>query len=73
MPRTASSRSRLPRPTRSFTERGLWNTFRTCGRDDQQGGVAGAYLAANFKDAKIAVVHDKTPTARASPTRPRRR
>ena len=24
-----------------ITERGLWNTFRTCGRDDQQGGVAG--------------------------------
>lgn len=44
-----------------FTERGLWNTFRTCGRDDQQGGIAGAYLAANFKDAKIAVIHDKTP------------
>ena len=61
MPRTASSRSRRRRPTRSCTERGLWNTFRTCGRDDQQGAVAGAYLAANFKDAKIAVVHDKTP------------
>ncbi|MDW9433672.1 ABC transporter substrate-binding protein [Sinorhizobium meliloti] len=44
-----------------FTERGLWNTFRTCGRDDQQGAVAGAYLAANFKDATIAVIHDKTP------------
>ena len=43
-----------------FTERGLWNTVRTCGRDDQQGAVAGAYLAANFKDAKIAVIHDKT-------------
>ena len=43
-----------------FTERGLWNVFRTCGRDDQQGAIAGAYLAANFKDAKIAVVHDKT-------------
>ncbi len=28
-----------------FTERGMWNTFRTCGRDDQQGGVAGKYLA----------------------------
>src|SRR6185369_12217547 len=44
-----------------LTERGLWNTFRTCGRDDQQGAVAGGYLAANFKDAKIAVIHDKTP------------
>ncbi len=45
----------------TFTERGLWNTFRTCGRDDQQGAVAGAYIAANFKDAKIAFLHDKTP------------
>lgn len=44
-----------------YTERGLWNTFRTCGRDDQQGVVAGDYLAQNFKDAKIAVIHDKTP------------
>jgi branched-chain amino acid transport system substrate-binding protein len=44
-----------------FTERGLWNVFRTCGRDDQQGAVAGAYLAEKFKDAKIAVIHDKTP------------
>src|SRR6478735_7624843 len=44
-----------------FTERGLWNTFRTCGRDDQQGAIAGKYLADHFKDAKIAVVHDKTP------------
>jgi branched-chain amino acid transport system substrate-binding protein len=44
-----------------FTERGLWNVFRTCGRDDQQGSIAGAYIAANFKDAKVAVVHDKTP------------
>ena len=44
-----------------FTERDLWNTFRTCGRDDQQGTIAGAYLAEKFKDAKIAVIHDKTP------------
>ena len=44
-----------------FTERGLWNTFRTCGRDDQQGDVAGAYIIERFKDAKIAVIHDKTP------------
>src|SRR5690606_27417477 len=44
-----------------FTEAGLWNTIRVCGRDDQQGDIAGAYIAANFKDAKIAVIHDKTP------------
>jgi len=42
------------------TERGMWNVFRTCGRDDQQGAVAGAYIAKNLKDKKIAIVHDKT-------------
>jgi branched-chain amino acid transport system substrate-binding protein len=44
-----------------FTDRGLWNTFRICGRDDQQGAVAGAYLADRFKGKKVAVIHDKTP------------
>ena len=43
-----------------ITERGLWNVFRTCGRDDQQGAVAGDYIAKNFKGKKVAVVHDKT-------------
>ena len=43
-----------------FTDRGLWNTFRTCGRDNQQGSVAGDYLATNFKEKKIFLVHDKT-------------
>jgi branched-chain amino acid transport system substrate-binding protein len=43
-----------------ITERGLWNVFRTCGRDDQQGEVAGAYIADKFKGKKIAIVHDKT-------------
>ncbi|CEJ13686.1 branched-chain amino acid ABC transporter substrate-binding protein [Phreatobacter sp. AB_2022a] len=42
------------------TERGQWNAFRTCGRDDQQGAVAGAYLAQHYRDKKIAIVHDKT-------------
>jgi branched-chain amino acid transport system substrate-binding protein len=42
------------------TERGMWNIFRTCGRDDQQGAVAGAYIAKNFKGKKVAMVHDKT-------------
>jgi branched-chain amino acid transport system substrate-binding protein len=44
----------------TFTERNLWNTFRVCGRDDQQGGVAGAYLAKTYKGKNIAVLHDKT-------------
>ncbi len=43
------------------TERGLPMVFRTCGRDDQQGAVAGAYIAENKKDEKVAVIHDKTP------------
>src|SRR6187549_1580005 len=42
------------------TERSMWNIFRTCGRDDQQGAVAGDYIAKNFKGKKIAIVHDKT-------------
>lgn len=42
------------------TERGMWNVFRTCGRDDQQGGVAAAYILKHMKGKKIAVVHDKT-------------
>jgi len=45
----------------AYTERKLWNTFRTAGRDDQQGPVAGAFLAEKFKDGKIAIVHDKSP------------
>jgi branched-chain amino acid transport system substrate-binding protein len=43
-----------------ITERKLWNVFRTCGRDDQQGGVAGKYIADHLKDKKVAIVHDKT-------------
>jgi branched-chain amino acid transport system substrate-binding protein len=43
-----------------ITERKMWNVFRTCGRDDQQGAVAGDYIAKNFKGKRIAVVHDKT-------------
>ena len=42
------------------TERGMWNIFRDCGRDDQQGKVAGTYILNHFKGKKIAIVHDKT-------------
>ncbi len=35
-------------------------SYRVCGRDDQQGSVAGNYLAANFKDKNVAILDDKT-------------
>lgn len=41
-------------------ERAGPNIYRVCGRDDQQGGIAGKYLAANFADKNIAFVDDKT-------------
>jgi branched-chain amino acid transport system substrate-binding protein len=41
-------------------ERAGPGVFRVCGRDDQQGSVAGAYIAKNFKDKAVAVVHDKS-------------
>jgi branched-chain amino acid transport system substrate-binding protein len=42
------------------TEREMWNIFRTCGRDDQQGPVAGAIIAEKFTGKRVAIVHDKT-------------
>ncbi|MBP7066194.1 branched-chain amino acid ABC transporter substrate-binding protein [Ferrovibrio sp.] len=44
----------------TFTDRGYKNTFRVCGRDDQQGMVAGDYIADKFKGKKVAILHDKT-------------
>jgi branched-chain amino acid transport system substrate-binding protein len=44
----------------TVTERNMWNIFRVCGRDDQQGQVAGEYILKHLKGKKIAVVHDKT-------------
>jgi branched-chain amino acid transport system substrate-binding protein len=43
-----------------FTERKLWNVARVCGRDDQQGAVAGDYIAKNFKGKNVAILNDKT-------------
>ena len=42
------------------TDRKLWDAFRTCGRDDQQGLVWAEYARDHLKGKKIAVVHDKT-------------
>lgn len=41
------------------TERGLGAMFRMCGRDDQQGVVAGDYIVDTLKAKKVAVIHDK--------------
>src|SRR6202012_5758346 len=43
-----------------FTERKLWNVARVCGRDDQQGSVAGDYIAKNYKGKNVAILNDKT-------------
>lgn len=41
-----------------LTDRGLDNVFRVVGRDDQQGLIAGRYLAERWGDQRIAIVHD---------------
>jgi branched-chain amino acid transport system substrate-binding protein len=42
------------------TDRGLWDVFRTSGRDDQQGILWAELARDKLKDKKIAVVHDNT-------------
>jgi len=36
------------------------NVFRVCGRDDQQGTVAGTYMAQKYKGKNIAIIHDQS-------------
>lgn len=43
-----------------FTERKLWNVARVCGRDDQQGLIAAAYIAKNYAGKNVAILNDKT-------------
>ncbi|HXE25371.1 MAG TPA: branched-chain amino acid ABC transporter substrate-binding protein [Roseiarcus sp.] len=42
------------------TDRKLWDAFRVCGRDDQQGLVWAELARDKLKGKKIAVIHDKT-------------
>ena len=43
----------------AVTERGLKTVLRMCGRDDQQGVVAGDYIVDMLKAKKVAVINDK--------------
>jgi branched-chain amino acid transport system substrate-binding protein len=44
----------------AYTDNGSWNTFRLCGRDDQQGKVAGEYMATHDGGKRIAILNDNT-------------
>ena len=48
------------------TDRGLKNVFAIAGRDDQQGQVAGGYLADHFRARRSPSSTTRAPTARAS-------
>lgn len=45
----------------AFTDKRAGPTiYRVCGRDDQQGAIAGKYLIEKYKGKKVAVVNDKS-------------
>ncbi len=55
-----SPASTNPAFTDDAFKKGWINVFRVCGRDDQQGQVAGSYLAAHFKGKPVAIIDDKS-------------
>ena len=57
--KTAFSRSLPPRPTRPSLSARCGTSSAFAGRDNQQGQVAGEYIAKHFKGKKIAIVHGK--------------
>ena len=53
--------------------KGNTTVFRTCGRDDVQGATVGAYILKHTRTRRSRSCTTSRPTAKASPTRPRRR
>jgi branched-chain amino acid transport system substrate-binding protein len=49
-----------PAVTEGPAAKGVVTIFRTCGRDDQQGGFAGRWVAENYMGGKVAILHDKS-------------
>jgi branched-chain amino acid transport system substrate-binding protein len=49
-----------PKFTEDAATAGWGTVFRTCGRDDQQGDFAGAWIAEHFKGKNVAIVDDKS-------------
>jgi len=49
-----------PALTEGAAEKGWKNVFRTCGRDDAQGLVAGKFLAEKYAGKNVAIIHDKS-------------
>jgi branched-chain amino acid transport system substrate-binding protein len=46
-----------------FTDEGGWNVIRLVPRDDSQGTAAAALVLQHFRDKKIAIVNDQSPSA----------
>jgi branched-chain amino acid transport system substrate-binding protein len=49
-----------PKFTEDAAAKGWGTVFRTCGRDDQQGSFAGAWVAQHYKGKNVAVIDDKS-------------
>jgi branched-chain amino acid transport system substrate-binding protein len=56
-----------------LTDQGKPNVFRVIGRDDQQGVIAGDYLADRWGTQKIAILHDGQPYGKGLAEETRRR
>jgi branched-chain amino acid transport system substrate-binding protein len=49
-----------PKLTEEAATKGWKHVFRTCGRDDAQGLVAGKFLIDNYAGKNVAIIHDKS-------------